>query len=172
MSKNQKNFQEPTTVDQTTGRVYGHEITIESDLFKLKLSTCNKNVAIQDSGQVDLEKVEHIHFWRTVDSDGKKQTYCAPVAGHFHEIKFKDNGKNEPVEILSVSGPLKMGLTKVRGQIKTVPVPLHEDLEDNHTHEVEYLKSHKVQARAMNVKAIQMIGDEANKTTGVPGVIG
>lgn len=170
MSK--KQYTQSPQVDQQTGRVYGTEITIESDLFRLKLADAQKNIAIDDSGQIELEKVPHTHFWRTYDSDGKKLIHCAPVAGHFHEVKYEEDPNGGPVKIISVSGPLRMGLKKERGQLKSVPVPVNPDLEDNHTHEVEYLRSHKVVARSMNVKAIQLIGEEANKTTAPNGIIG
>jgi hypothetical protein len=170
MSK--KVFQEASKVDAQTGRIYSGQTIIESDLFKLNVANAMKNIAIQDSGQIELEKVEHIHFFRTVDSDGKKLIHCAPVAGHFHEIKYEEDKDGGPVKILSVSGPLRMGAQRVRGVMKTMPMPLNPDLEDNHTHEIEYLRSHKVESRSANAKALQMIGEEANKISNIPGIQG
>lgn len=152
-------------------RVYNDSSAlIESDLFRLKLATAMKNVALQDSGMVDLEKVEHTHFWRTYDSDGKKLNYSVPVAGHFHEIKYEET--DGVVRVISCSPPLRMGTQKIKGQIKTVPVPINPDLEDNHVHEVEYLRSHKVQPRIVNAQAQQMIGGEAVKLSTIPGIQG
>ena len=168
----QKKYIDTPQLDESTGRVYGSELTIESDLFKLKVANTNKNIAIQESGQVDLEKVEHVHFFRTYDSDGTKQQFCVPVAGHFHEIEYVDDPKGGTVKIKRVSGPLRMVQKRVKGQIKNVPSPLHEDLEDNHTHEIEYLRSQKIQARAPNVRAMQLIGEEAQKGARVDGIQG
>lgn len=170
MSK--KIFTEAPKIDQSSGRVYSTGTIIESDLFKLNVANAMKNMAIQDSGQVELERVEHIHFFRTFDSDGKKMIHCAPVAGHFHTIEYKEDPSGGAVQIISCSPPLRMGLTRVRGQQKVVPVPLNEDLEDFHTHDVEYLRSHKVEARSQNLKAAQIIGEEASKTSTIAGIQG
>lgn len=167
-----KKYQEAPKLDQATGRVFGHEVIIDSDLFKLKLANAMKNIALQDSGMVELEKVEHCHFWRTYDSDGKKLIYSAPVAGHFHEITYEEGKAGEPVKVLKVSGPLRMVQKKIKGIMKVVPEPVNPDLEDNHTHEIEYLRSHKVESRTQNVRAAQMIGEEANKTSTISGIVG
>ncbi len=167
-----KKFVEGPKVDQESGRVYNGVGIIESDLFRLKLANAMKNIALPDSGQIDLEKVEHSHFWRTYDSDGKLMKYCAPVAGHFHEITFQEDPNGGPVKVVKVSGPMRMGQQRIRGQMRAVPIPVSEELEDNHVHETEYLKSHKVEARVTNVRAMQFIGEEAAKASSIPGVQG
>lgn len=167
----QKKFDTETTNQPDQKRIYNDSSAlIESDLFRLKLATAMKNVALQDSGMIDLEKVEHTHFWRTYDSDGKKLNFSVPVAGHFHEIKYEET--NGVVKVISCSPPLRMGTQKVKGVTKMVPVPINPDLEDNHTHDVEYLRSHKVQPRIVNAAAQQMIGEVAVKNSGIQGIQG
>lgn len=142
---------------------------VDSDLFRLKLAKAQKNVAWGDV--VRLEDVPHTHFFRTYDSDGKKLTMCASVAGHFHTIEYEDSADGV-AKIKSVSKAQHMVRRKIKGQWKNVVEFLPEHLEDEHTHEIEYLMSTEVDVRQANPNAIQMIGADAIKGQSIPGVAG
>lgn len=150
-------------------RIYKQNIRIESDLFKLQTAKAKKNVSWSD-GDIQLEEVEHVHFFHTYDSDGRRQDRSAPVGGHFHLVEFEEGKNGKPAKIKSISGPMKMAKVKEKGRWKQKPVPLSEELEDSHTHDIKYLKSDSVQAREHNVNAIQMVGEEAQKTAPIAGV--
>lgn len=155
-------------VSTETGRVYKQNVLIDSDLFKLQTAAANKNVAW--GGDVQLEPVDHNHFFHTYDSDGRRQSRSTPVAGHFHEIDWADGEPGEPSRIVSISGPMRLMKVKEKGRFKMKAVPVAEELEDNHTHKIAYIKSDSVEARQVNPRAVQMLGEEAMKTNPLPGV--
>ena len=167
-AKPEKDF-EDSKPEQAVRR-YRSQMTIESDLFRATLSSANKNISWSE-GDVKLEPVPHVHFFRTYDSDGKLLSATNAVAGHFHQVKFKQV-ENGPVEILSVSPAMRMVKKKIKGKYVQVAEPLPEMLEDSHTHELEYVVSHTITARQSNAGAAQFIGSEANKTRPIPGVMG
>lgn len=161
----------PYIEEQTTeARQYKGSIKIESDLFKLLVEKTNKNMSFSE-GSVELEAVEHIHFWRTYDSDGRKLKYSAPIAGHFHEIEYKEMPSGR-VKIISCSGPLRMLTEKIKGKLVTHAVPLPDELEDKHTHDLKYLRSQTIAARETNSNAVNIMATEAQKTAPIAGIIG
>lgn len=149
-------------------RVYKNDFQIKSDLFKLELSTCNLNKAWNE--MINLESVEHVHFFHTYDSDGKKHTRSQAVAGHFHIIEWEDQGTNKPAKILSVSGPMREVKRRVRGRWTKVVEPIDHNLEDNHTHDITYRKTDHVKAREVVSEAVNIAAQEAQKTAPIPGV--
>lgn len=145
-------------------------LQIASDLFRTSIEDTNKNVAWGED--VQLEKVPHVHFFRTYDSDGKRLTATNSVAGHFHnvEVEFQKNG--EPAKIIAVGPAMRMVRKRVKGKWTNAPETLPPVLEDNHTHELEYIVSHTVEARQANPAAAQLVGQESQKTAPIPGVMG
>jgi hypothetical protein len=116
-------------------RVYTSNMTIDSDLFKLEASSMKKNVGIYDAAPMLID-VEHCHFYRTFDSNGKYMNKCNFVGGHTHEVKT------------SVS---KDGLLSAE-----CGSPIGSVAGDKHTHAIRYIKSDRVEKRRIN--------DEAQKT--------
>ncbi len=57
-------------------RRYPGQAKIDSDLFKLNVAVMVKNVAWQED-TFEPVNVEHVHFFRTMDSQGRKQTMSA-----------------------------------------------------------------------------------------------
>lgn len=159
-------------------RIYKNEIQIKSDLFKLEVASCNLNKGWNDA--INLESVEHVHFFHTYDSDGKLmgkreangETHgkTNSVAGHFHIINFEDQGPNKPVRILSVSGPMREVKRRVRGKYVKVIEPVDPNLEDNHTHDVIYRRTENVKMREIVPEAVNMAAQEAQKTAPIPGI--
>ncbi len=169
MSKNKITIQEEE-IAPTQERRFRHSVKIHSDLFKASIEDAKKNMAWSE-GDVKLESVPHVHFFRTYDSDGKQLKNTNSVAGHFHEVvvEFQKDG---PPKVVSVSQAKRMVKRKIRGKFVQVAENLPEILEDEHTHTLEYIESNLVTARQANVNAAQFIGSEAIKTTPLPGVIG
>lgn len=151
-------------------RRYASQIMIESDLFKSSIENAHKNMAWSE-GDVRLETVPHVHFFRTYDSDGKKMTATNAVAGHFHNVVVKEQ-ENGPVQIVSVSPAMRMVRKKVKGKFVQVAEPLPEILEDHHTHSLEYVLSASVNQRVKNAMAAQFEGHQAMKIQKLDGVIG
>ena len=150
-------------------RVYKNQRTIHHDLYKLEMASFLKNIALPEEIE-DWRKVEHCHFFHTVDSSGKKQEYCSPVGGHFHKIEIQPNPDGGPPLIKTVSGPLKFVRRKVRGKWQKEIAPVND--QDNHTHDVIYLRSDDIPLRQTNLEATSAIVQVAQRTAPIPGVIG
>ena len=175
MAKKQTKDAQVITQD---ARIYINELQIKSDLFKLEVATCNLNKGWNDA--INLESVEHVHFFHTYDSDGKlmgkreangeTKGKTNSVAGHFHEIVFEDRGPNKPVEIISVSGPMREVKRRVRGKWVRVVEPIDPNLDDSHTHDVIYRRTENVKMREVVPEAVNMAAQEAQKTAAIPGI--
>lgn len=171
MSKNNKiTIEQDEKPPQTEERRYRHSVKIQSDLFKASIEDAHKNLAWNE-GDVKLEKVPHVHFFRTYDSDGKQLKTTNAVAGHFHEVTVEFQ-KEGPPKVTSVSQAKRMVKRKIKGKFVQVAELLPDFLEDTHTHDLEYIESNVVTARQGNVQAAQFIGAEAQKTQPIPGVHG
>lgn len=169
MSKNKITIEEEE-INPPQERRFRHSVKIHSDLFKASIEDAKKNMAWSE-GDVKLENVPHVHFFRTYDSDGKQLKNTNAVAGHFHEVQVEFQ-KDGPPKVISVSPAKRLVKRKIRGKFVQVAENLPEILEDTHTHTLEYIESNLVSARQANVNAAQFIGGEAIKTSPMPGVIG
>lgn len=160
-------------------KVYKRSMTgtkeIFTDLYKLTVGTVIKYEGWDETNEhpdTHPEKFsswEHTHPFRTYGKRGEKMENCVPIGGHFHIIEWEDNEDPElPPVIKSVSGPMVMGKTKVKGRVISVPVPSNEY--DDHTHDVEYIRSCKVEFSQTNVEATKVIAFESLKGAPVPGV--
>lgn len=149
--------------------------TIFTDLFKLCVSKVIKYEGWDEANEHPeshpnkFSTWEHTHPFRTYDKKGDRMTTCTPIGGHFHVIEWEDNKDPEaPPVIKSVSGPMVMERRKVRGRTQMVPVPANEY--DDHTHDVEYLRSCKVEFSTTNIEAAKVIAYDAQKTAPLSGV--
>jgi len=121
--------------NQKIKRVYNKDLEFDSDLFKLEVTNMLKNIGAEDKKPL-LTNVEHCHFYRTYDSNGKKQTKCSSIGGHHHEITVSVDSKGNLVAECSPAVGTKFN--------------------DNHTHKVTYLKSDRLQKRKPNIEAIKV----------------
>jgi hypothetical protein len=113
----------------------------------------------------NIQTIEHIHFFHSVDRSGRAMKYCAPVGGHFHEIKVHWDKPQIRKELVNPDGtkriyegpqfecgpPLTMqsvrlGRSKrmIKKPVRTKWAMINNDgdeafIEDNHTHFVEYI---------------------------------
>lgn len=166
-------------------RVYRGQNTFDHDLYKLELGYFMRNRAFLDGDQPDWEKIEHVHHFHSIDSDGKRLTRCTAIAGHFHEMKLMhnhfDSDKRPHVDAPNCwcfegspatyeCGP---AMREVRRKVSGRMVKGVEALSyDPHTHSVSYVRSDRIELRKTNAEAVNVIAAEANKTAPLPGVIG
>jgi len=128
------------------GRQYKGQIEVDHDLFRLEPANTKKNISFRKD-QYIWEEIPHKHMFHTVDSDGKPQYRTCPTASHFHKMVVNDvDGEL----IAECSGPYQMKM--VKGQRVEVP---YEN--DNHKHEVTYLRSERIMQRVYNQDALNMI---------------
>lgn len=166
--KQPKKQEQETTTAQPQQRFFENTEKIHCDTFKLKIATMLKNMAWAKDAY-DVVKLEHVHIFHTFDSDGKKQSFCTPVGGHTHEIITKEV-KNGVTEIISVGPPVRIVSKMIKGRKTKTTERVGEDIDDDHTHEIEYMRSSSVLKRVADPRAAQMQGEEAMKIASVPGV--
>lgn len=124
-------------------RVYKDQMEFNSDVFKLEEAKMIKNASWDDKNPIPIG-VGHCHIFRTMDSAGKKLDKAHSVAGHTHEIKVNVDSKGNFVAECSPpisNKPMLMG--------------------DNHTHEVTYIGSNRIELRKFNKDAQQFIQKES-----------
>lgn len=146
-----------------------------TDLFKLMVAKVIKYEGWEpekehpESHPNKFSTWEHTHPFRTFDKKGDKQTTCTPIGGHFHIVEWEDSkNKDEPPRIKHVSGPMVMQRKLLRGRQVMEPVPANDY--DYHTHDVEYIRSSKVEFSTANAEAAKVVAYEAQKTAPIPGV--
>lgn len=161
------------TVEQTlpqaeipTARQFQTQKTFMHDLYKLEVSTFLQNQAI-DGHEPDYVKTEHVHYFHTIDSNGKTQTKTNAVGGHFHQIEVIEQGPNLPPIVKCASGPMKEVKVKIMGKYQTKFVPANDV--DNHTHDVSYVKSNVIVERVRNVEAAKVEAAMQAKSTPLQG---
>lgn len=184
--KSVKSKLEKSITVEESGRVLKGTHTVMIDLFKLKVAKDRINVApsqVGDKSAVvdqDFEPQyvdrEHIHFFHSYDSSGKKQTKSTMIAGHFHPIEVipaKGAGKHPTIKV----GPAMKEVKRKDPRTKKWVIayqPADEGLEpgeEAHTHKWEYMWSQETQVRAVNLKAVALEQAEAQKQAGPKGVI-
>lgn len=165
------------------GRLYADQMELDSDLYKLEVANMRRflghDLKFPDSNE--FVQCEHVHFFHTLDSSGRKQFYSNPIGGHFHKMEVIPSANpSDPPLVKCVSGPLEWRRKRVgRNKFQRVAVPTNaygevngENYSDVHTHETTYLKSDKVKKRKANTEAAVIETHYANKIAPVAGVQG
>lgn len=138
-------------------RLFKDDIKVYHDLFKLKTATMLKNMSF-DIKKKSMVPVEHVHFFHTYDSNGKKMDRSNNVGGHFHKMEvYEENGQLK----VKCSKPYttKMRVNELGARVL---VEVQAD-DDHHVHDCEYIRSETVQVKPRNVDAQMMF----NKLTKV-----
>lgn len=141
-------------------RVYRSEQKVHHDLFKLLPELVKKNVGY-DPLKPEIRSYEHTHFYHTVDSNGRKQQYCAPQAGHIHEIEFE---LGEEPKIILCGPPL---LSQSAKKSKNFPYDKSGRLGDRHAHKGLYLFSEQMEVRNISEEAQINMAARANEEASV-----
>ncbi len=136
-------------------RNFGGTREVVVDRFKLSLDKCAKNRALKVGG-VEIQHLEHRHFWDSKDRRGKDTTHTEFMCGHKHAITYERGANGEiKLETLKCSPALMETVSKMgngRKITRLTPVNFGQDpnssevreVLDVHTHEVEYMKSEKM----------------------------
>ena len=144
-----------------------------SHVYKLGVAKMMKNVAMDDS-EPRWEPAEHVHFFRTYDSQGQAMEYTPAIGGHFHEVRKRPGQTpDSPDEIVSVGPPLKWVKQKIgpkRYARVAVPVGSH----DQHTHDARYLDTEVVKLdNKINPEYAKLVAQvESGRPGPVEGVTG
>ncbi len=138
----------PKPTNAIAKRIWKGSEKIEHSLFKLAPATHLKNVSYQPF-KPKIENVSHTHFFHSVDRKGKANTYCAPMAGHFHKVTALWEGD----DLKSVEcGPAiryKWRQDRRGNMYRNLEGVLYkgeaedgsQDKADKHTHSIEYVRS-------------------------------
>lgn len=149
----------------------GHE-SFRHDLFKLQVSSCQKNVSFQKK-LPHLIPVEHTHIYHSHSNRGEPQKHCVQVAGHTHEITTSIDANGHIVAkcgpaVKKVHRQLANGKSKIVYERVKYENAAHENddgthsfIEDNHTHQVVYLNSEEISQQM--IKQIQQNNAEMIK---------
>lgn len=110
------------------------------DTFKAEPAPMHKNVGYNE--KLIVEKFEHCHIYHTYDSNGRPLKGTNQVGGHYHEISVYVDEQTGELKA-KCSPPLQnKNSEKIIAQ-------------DQHTHQMSYIKSEKVEVRQMNALAAQ-----------------
>lgn len=149
----------------TVGRIFNHNRIICHDLYKLTLASMKKNLSWHPIDPEDYTSIEHVHFYHTFDSSGKKQIHSTSVGGHFHEMEVEDQGEDMPLKVVCASGPKKWVRRKSKyGKNRYEKVIVDVNDVDKHVHDVIYLQSNELKIRKINEEAALVIGKVAALT--------
>jgi len=158
---------------------YSEQVQVDTHLYKLVEAPVIKYMGIEKESLVsphdpshrqDFIDMGHAHIFRTVDSDGRTHSKCVPIGGHYHVLELEyPEGKDKAPIVVGMSGPMKGIPTKINGKtiIKDMPVNHWDD----HIHDVQYLKSEKIQTRKSNQEA-QIYIAQKTALPSAPGGIG
>lgn len=151
---------------------FKHDQTKLCHTYKLEVSKFQKNLAVQKDEEAQFIGVDHCHFFHTIDHRGNIQTTSTHTGGHYHNIIVVDPGdeKNGIAPTYRCSGPMKKIRKKnARKQWVTVEVPAEDPEIDQHTHDMNYLKSDPWSPRRVNPEFVKYSSMVAQKASAPPG---
>jgi len=136
-------------------RVFKGQVEIFHDLFVLSTAKMLRDTSYNQQPSEDtLIPVDHQHFFHTVDSNGKKQTTCSPIGGHFHVMELISEAEGDKPATYRCGPPVKIIKQKVAGKFRDVAVPIAYDF---HTHDVVYHHSGVIKMRVGNAEAARAV---------------
>lgn len=174
-AKQESSLSEIKTINPEAKVRFSEMIESQSHLYKLVEADVIKYIGkgtdkekYPESSPDEFLEMGHAHVFRTLDSDGAKHTRSVPIGGHYHLLELEHDPKDpsKPPKIVKMSGPMHLVTKRVKGKVVQVDEPLNQY--DFHTHDVAYIKSEKIQARATNKDAVTYMANEAAKTPSPP----
>lgn len=127
-------------------------------LFKADIAAMKKNIS-WTKGSPDLQDVEHVHFFHSVDSSGFPQEYTNQVGGHFHKVTMSIE---DGVPTAKCGPPIHKVTNKKSKRSYIVPVQFEDDVsdaamtaggrvmrEDRHEHKMVYKGYDEVSAESV-----------------------
>lgn len=133
--------------------------TFWHDLFKSDVRKMIKCIFFRedDKGRgtnqaEDLKPVEHTHFFHSHDSNGRPQTTCVSVGGHYHKITTHDDQGNPLLDkngrpTVKCSKPYRKKKVRRGKKMVTIEEEVKFEMEDgsvvqdDHVHVFKYEKS-------------------------------
>ena len=149
----------PATPTEIDAFVFSRTRTVDHHVAKLEGAMDVVNKSFVMGGYLPFE-MEHAHIWHSVNSrDGQPAQYCAPMMGHYHEVKMTVvDGK--PTFECGVA-VIKSNVKQAKGGRKVAYMPkqnLAAVIEngittqaaeiDTHTHKITYKRSEKLEIKA------------------------
>jgi hypothetical protein len=142
-------------------RTYTATQAKDHDLYKCEVAKFLRDLSWQKDGSMRQE-VEHCHFFHTIDSAGRPQETTNAVGNHFHEVTIipaQNEGELDEV----ICGPAMtweiQGKGRMKKRVMVAPrVAVNTDNEeiDEHTHEMSYQGSQRIQLRKPNIEAAKL----------------
>lgn len=123
-------------------RIFLNETVLDHDLYKLEVANAVKNISFSDIP--NLVNAEHVHFFHSIDSNGRKQETCTTIAGHCHQMILVSPATDKSPAIYKCGPAVVAGFKRVQGRHVRY---YHSIPNDTHTHDITYLKSDKVYPR-------------------------
>lgn len=128
--------------------VWKDQRSFRHDLFKLKVATMKKNFSWKPKEPM-IELAEHVHFFHSHNSQGKTQTNCTAVGGHYHEVTVDvlPNGELKATcspPLCTKEHVLRSGVRKSVEAVQWFDEKSGKNIVDNHTHEIEYCFSEQI----------------------------
>lgn len=159
--------QNAASAPTTQKRVFGQGKKLIHDLFKLSVAKMRRNDSWNEERPIYIE-LEHCHIFHTIDSSGRKQDTCSPVGGHHHKMTVTYSADGAPT--VTCSPAMKYVRKRVNGENTRVLVEIEDD---DHTHEVEYIRSEEIEPRRVSAEWIKLQSEMiAKQEPKVDGVIG
>jgi hypothetical protein len=140
------------------------------DLYKLHVAPALKNMAWD--GTVNYQKVEHCHFFHSIDSKGIPQNTSASICGHFHVMEIVEPATETTPAVYKCSPPMQWVRSRNRMNGKWEKKLQLANRDDTHTHEVQYLDSHEHVPAKLNPEFIKLQQEVATPPPSVPGIEG
>lgn len=137
-------------VKQTVYRMKGQGRAL-CHLFKSNMQAFLKNVSYK-KGQPKIDRLDHTHYFRNINSQLAPQTVTDTVGGHFHHIEWADT-EDGPKVVKCGPAMVQKYVTRAGGVQRRVTVPVGWDdltgdgdtrLTDNHTHDFRYIHSEEL----------------------------
>lgn len=146
---------------------FRQDLELISHSYKLLVTPMQKNQSWTEVP--NWQTVEHVHWFHTLNSHGKPNDKCNPIAGHFHEIKV-ELLPGEKVPTVTVGPAMIMVTKKVQGILRQVPELYNEP--NPHTHEARYIDSHKFKIKQINHNAQRSIDQLTAAGRSIAGIEG
>jgi hypothetical protein len=138
-------------------------VSKDHHLFKAEVADTLKNTS-WTRGNPKIVKIEHCHFFHTIDSNLREQKYTTPVNNHYHKVSWFIDSDGE---LRAECGPPIRKVTKTRrdGSTRTVEEPitfendhteengLEDTIIDDHRHDMTYIGTDRISPKI--VKAMQ-----------------
>lgn len=130
---------------------------VDHHVAKLLSANSLKNKSYKANGYIPVE-IDHAHIWHNITSQGHPQEYAVPKLGHTHLVTVVETKDGftltcgpavVPANIKNSSGGRGKRYIKKqeRGSVTDMGQEVEGPIFDEHTHEIQYIKSEKVAIR-------------------------